>query len=40
MENMSYENISAVVGCPVGTIRSRIHNAKRALRRIIENAKY
>ena len=36
IENMSYDDIAAVVGCPIGTVRSRIHNAKLHLRRIIE----
>lgn len=36
IEDMSYEQIAAVVGAPVGTVRSRIHNAKRTLRRMIE----
>jgi RNA polymerase sigma-70 factor, ECF subfamily len=36
MEEMSYEQIAAVAGCQVGTVRSRIHNAKRQLREIIE----
>ena len=36
MEEMSYEDIAKVTGCQIGTIRSRIHNAKRALREIIE----
>ncbi|MDP9172571.1 MAG: sigma-70 family RNA polymerase sigma factor [Planctomycetota bacterium] len=36
MEEMSYEEIAGVVGCAVGTVRSRIHNGKVALRRIIE----
>ena len=40
MEAMSYQEIAAVVGCPVGTVRSRIHNAKSALRRaILESAR-
>jgi RNA polymerase sigma-70 factor (ECF subfamily) len=30
---MSYEDIADVVGCPLGTVRSRIHYAKRELRR-------
>ncbi len=30
---LSYEDIATVVGAPVGTVRSRIHHAKRALRR-------
>ena len=33
---MSYEQIAASVGCTVGTVRSRLHYAKRALRREIE----
>jgi RNA polymerase sigma-70 factor (ECF subfamily) len=37
MEEMSYEQIAVIAECPVGTVRSRIHNAKRALRRIIES---
>ncbi len=36
VEGMSYEDIAAVVGCPLGTIRSRIHYAKQALRQQIE----
>jgi RNA polymerase sigma-70 factor (ECF subfamily) len=36
VESMSYEQIAGVVGSPVGTIRSRIHYAKRALRRALE----
>jgi RNA polymerase sigma-70 factor (ECF subfamily) len=37
VENMSYEEIADVIQCPIGTVRSRIHNAKRALRRIFES---
>lgn len=37
MEELSYEQIAQVVGCGVGTVRSRIHYAKRALRRLLEN---
>jgi RNA polymerase sigma-70 factor (ECF subfamily) len=36
MEEMSYEEIAKVTECQIGTVRSRIHNAKRALREIIE----
>jgi RNA polymerase sigma-70 factor (ECF subfamily) len=36
LEDMSYEEIAGVVGCPVGTVRSRIHYAKRALRRALD----
>jgi len=35
-EQMSYEQIAEVVGCRVGTVRSRLHYAKRALRKEIE----
>jgi RNA polymerase sigma-70 factor, ECF subfamily len=36
LEEMAYEDIARVTGCPVGTVRSRLHHAKRALRRILE----
>jgi RNA polymerase sigma-70 factor (ECF subfamily) len=36
MDGMSYETMSQVIGCHVGTVRSRLHYAKRALRREIE----
>lgn len=36
LEQMSYEQIADVLACNVGTVRSRIHNAKRALRRKLE----
>ncbi len=36
MEDLSYEEIAKVTGTRLGTIRSRLHHAKRALRRIIE----
>jgi RNA polymerase sigma-70 factor, ECF subfamily len=32
LEDMSYEQIARVVGCQLGTVRSRIHYGKRALR--------
>jgi len=38
VEQMSYEEIADVANCPVGTVRSRIFNAKRALRTIIQNS--
>ena len=37
MEDLSYEEIVAVVGANVGTIRSRLHYAKQALRRQLES---
>jgi RNA polymerase sigma-70 factor (ECF subfamily) len=36
LEEMTYEDIARVVGCQLGTVRSRIHYAKRALRRALE----
>jgi RNA polymerase sigma-70 factor (ECF subfamily) len=35
-EGLSYEEISQVTGSHLGTVRSRIHYAKRALRRVIQ----
>jgi RNA polymerase sigma-70 factor (ECF subfamily) len=35
VEAMSYEEIARVVGCQVGTVRSRLHYAKRALRKVL-----
>jgi len=32
VEGLSYEDIADVVGSPLGTVRSRLHHAKRALR--------
>ena len=36
MEDLSYEQIAEVLGCPFGTVASRLHTAKRALRRELE----
>jgi RNA polymerase sigma-70 factor (ECF subfamily) len=36
LEDMSYEDIARVTDCPLGTVRSRLHYAKRALRRVLE----
>jgi RNA polymerase sigma-70 factor (ECF subfamily) len=38
IEDMTYEDIARVTGCQLGTVRSRIHYAKRALRRVLEEA--
>jgi RNA polymerase sigma-70 factor (ECF subfamily) len=35
-EEMSYEEIARVTGCTLGTVRSRIHYAKRALKNAVE----
>ncbi len=37
MEDLSYEEIAGVVGCQTGTVRSRLHYAKRALREAMES---
>jgi RNA polymerase sigma-70 factor, ECF subfamily len=36
VETMTYEEIARIVGCQVGTVRSRLHYAKRALRSVLE----
>jgi RNA polymerase sigma-70 factor, ECF subfamily len=36
VEGMAYEDIARITGCHLGTVRSRIHYAKRALRRLME----
>jgi RNA polymerase sigma-70 factor (ECF subfamily) len=36
LEDMSYEEMASVTGCPIGTVRSRIYYAKQALRRVLE----
>jgi RNA polymerase sigma-70 factor (ECF subfamily) len=40
IEEMTYEQIADVIACPVGTVRSRIHYAKRALRAKLEKEVY
>jgi RNA polymerase sigma-70 factor (ECF subfamily) len=39
LEDMTYEDIAEVTGCPVGTVRSRIHYARQALRREMEDTR-
>ena len=38
LEDMAYEDIAAVTGCQLGTVKSRLYYAKRALRGILERA--
>lgn len=40
VEEMNYEEIARVTDLPVGTVRSRLHYAKRALRREIERTNH
>jgi len=35
IEQMNYDDMAQATGCPLGTVRSRIHNAKRGLREIL-----
>ncbi len=37
LEDMTYQQIAKVTGCPIGTVRSRLYYAKAALRQAIEN---
>ena len=36
LEDMSLEEVSHVIGCPTGTVKSRLHHAQRLLRHKIE----
>ena len=36
VESMSYQQIAEVIGCPLGTVRSRLFYAKQALRAKLE----
>lgn len=35
-EGMSYKEIAVIVGCPVGTVRSRIHYAKQNIKEMLD----
>jgi RNA polymerase sigma-70 factor, ECF subfamily len=37
LEDMTYQQIAEVTGCPIGTVRSRLYYAKSALRQAIEH---
>jgi RNA polymerase sigma-70 factor, ECF subfamily len=37
LENLSYEEIARVVGCQLGTVRSRLHYGKQALRKALDS---
>jgi len=34
-DDLSYADIAVVVGCPIGTVRTRLHHAKRKLRELL-----
>ena len=35
MEDMSYEEIAQVLGCPIGTVRSRLHRGRKMLQKAL-----
>ena len=37
IENQSYEEISQKIKCPIGTVKSRLYNAKKELAVMLEN---
>ncbi len=38
MEGMRYDEIADLLGCPIGTVRSRIHRARYELKEILERS--
>lgn len=36
LDELDYEQIAEIVGCEIGTVKSRLHYAKRALKQILE----
>ena len=36
VEDYSYQEIADVIGCSIGTVRSRLHRARAQLRRLLE----
>lgn len=37
LQDLSIDEIAAVLGCPAGTVKSRLHYGKQAIRKFIEN---
>jgi RNA polymerase sigma-70 factor (ECF subfamily) len=40
IEDMNYDEIARVIGCQVGTVRSRLYYGKRALREVVERKNF
>ena len=40
LQDLSIQEIANVVGCSEGTVKSRIHYAKRQMKQILEGVKY
>jgi RNA polymerase sigma-70 factor (ECF subfamily) len=40
LDDLSVEEIASIVGCPEGTVKSRIHYAKRALKDVLQRGGY
>jgi RNA polymerase sigma-70 factor (ECF subfamily) len=40
LEDLSYEEIARVVGCQLGTVRSRLHYGKQALRKALDTGEH
>ena len=38
IEELSYEDISKTLGCPIGTVRSRLHRGRRMLRTMLSES--
>lgn len=37
-DDMTYAEISLIVGCSIGTVRSRLHYARRALEKLLQDS--
>jgi RNA polymerase sigma-70 factor (ECF subfamily) len=38
MQDFSYQEIADILGCPVGTVRSRLHRGRRILQKVLWQA--